>query len=407
MQLQTSIPDQSPPRIRKTRVLCCASSLDGGGSERQLWQLVNNLDRSRFAPQLYLLYRRGPYLEKVAPDVPIEAFWDNRNPNAITLPGQIFRSQLRHLRDYVRVQGIDVVYDRTFHSTMLTGTALARSSVKRISVIVSPPSHDFGHSELRFQAVKRWLLRRAYRSATQVVAVSEDVADDAAKFYRIDRASIVVSLNPINCQAVRAAAEAPLDIEFDDNPDILHVAVVGRLSSEKGQRLAIEATAQLARKADRKKIYQLHLVGEGIDRLALEQLARSLGISNRVLFHGFLQNPYPLIKRCDLVCIPSSFEGLPNIALESLLLETPLVATDCSRSLRNLLGDDERGMLVPMHDVEQLAAAFISRTAQPLLWKERAAAGRIWVGAHHSLEPWLESTQLMLENTLDQRAVRS
>ncbi len=47
------------------RLLACSGSLDGGGSERQLWQLVSHLDRQRFAPEVYLLNKRGPYLAQL------------------------------------------------------------------------------------------------------------------------------------------------------------------------------------------------------------------------------------------------------------------------------------------------------------------------------------------------------
>ena len=60
----------------RCRVLVCSGTLDGGGSERQIWQLVSHLDRQRFAPEIYLLKRSGPYLDALPSDVPVHAFQD-------------------------------------------------------------------------------------------------------------------------------------------------------------------------------------------------------------------------------------------------------------------------------------------------------------------------------------------
>jgi glycosyltransferase involved in cell wall biosynthesis len=115
------------------------------------------------------------------------------------------------------------------------------------------------------------------------------------------------------------------------------IVVVGRLSREKGQRLALEAL-KLASEKRTQPLY-LDIVGDGPDRFELEQLASQLGIRKQVVFHGFLPNPYALIRQSQLLCIPSEHEGLPNVALEAMALGTAVVATDCSGALRSLIGD--------------------------------------------------------------------
>ena len=62
-----------PDRIR---VLFAIGSMAGGGSERQLLGVLQHLDRSRFAPLLYLVDRKGELLDEVPADVPVFSFWD-------------------------------------------------------------------------------------------------------------------------------------------------------------------------------------------------------------------------------------------------------------------------------------------------------------------------------------------
>ena len=406
-----------PAIMRPLRVLCCSGSLDGGGSERQLWQLASKLDRRQFAPSVYLLYRRGHYIEQLPSDVNVAAFWDHYDERRWFTPGEIRRTQIAHLAVLILEHQIDVVYDRTFHMTLVTAAAAARARVPRVSVIVSPPSADFQRSRERFRFFKKRILAKAYRqSGCVTIAVSEEVADDAAAFYRLDRKNIVVLPNPVDVAAVRSAANESVFLtgatSFTNQPSTnqhkgqLRIAVVGRLSGEKGQRLALEAL-KIAN-AGRVEPIKLELVGDGPDRDSLEALTTELGLREHVTFHGFLPNPYPLIRASNLVCIPSEYEGLPNVALEAMVLETGLVATNCSGSLRTLIGNNssasvsdaiqwgERGALVAPGNAKALADVFCSLETERDAWLRRTAAAKRWVESQHAIESWLEEMSKLL-----------
>lgn len=381
---------------RPLRVLCCSGSLEGGGSERQLWQLASQLDRCQFTPSVYLLYRRGHYIEQLPQDVSVTAFWSEFDESKRYWPGQIRRLQIQHLANVIRDQQIDVVYDRTFHMTLITARAATKAGVPRVSVIVSPPSADFQKSRERFRFLKKRLLANAYRQPGCVtIAVSEEVAEDAATFYGVDRSRIRVLPNPVDFEAVRSAADSPIPqaAEPESGP---RIAVVGRLSPEKGQRLALEAL-QLANK-NRKQAICLDIVGDGPDRQELEQLSSQLGIREQVCFHGFQSNPYPIIRRSQLLCIPSEHEGLPNVALEAMSLDVAVVATDCSGSLRTLIGQNERGVLVPPGDARSLAREFIHALVEGDASIQRRKLALDWVQNRHAMATWLLEMQDLLRD---------
>ena len=381
---------------RPLRVLCCSGSLEGGGSERQLWQLASQLDRKRFTPGVYLLYRRGHYIEQLPKDVSVTGFWSEFDESQRYWPGQIRRMQIRHLAKVIREQRIDVVYDRTFHMTLVTAAAASRAGVPRVSVIVSPPSADFQKSRERFRFFKKRLLTSAYRRPGCVtIAVSEEVADDAAAFYVLARSQIQVLPNPVDFEAVRAAATVPTtEIQKAPVERGVRIVVVGRLSHEKGQRLALEAL-KCANMQRADPIY-LDIVGDGPDRAELEQLASQLGIREQVTFHGFLSNPYPMIRDSRLLCIPSEHEGLPNVVLEAMALGTAVVATDCSGSLRTLIGNNERGILVPPGDARSLALEFAREGDAATESSQRRKLASDWVEKHHAMANWLGEMQSLL-----------
>ncbi len=433
-----------------TRVLCCSGSLEGGGSERQLWQLATGLDPQRFAVELYLLYRRGDYLQQLPPHMAVHDFQScllsPKLQRTTYLPGRIHRQQVAHLSAILRQRKIGVVYDRTFHMTLITAAACRRTGTPRVSVIVSPPSYDFSRSGERFGWFKKRLLARAYADPQQTcVAVSHSVAEDAARFYHIPLSRIGVIASPIDIAAVQNAAvqNAAVQNAAVQNAAVQNAAnevlsvgsgipqvadpmlrwsVVGRLSPEKGQRTAIAAQAKLCAMRSHKAV-ELTLIGDGPDRQSLVELATQLGVQSSVRFVGQQSNPYPWMAACDLICIPSVYEGLPNVALEAMCLSIPLVASNCSGSLCELLGSrhgdspqlglttlanqavqvHDRGVLTEVGNVAALVTALLDRIDRPLPWLTRATEACRWLPSQHGIQPWLDHMQKLLEGRVVDR----
>lgn len=376
------------------RLLGCSGSLEGGGSERQLWQLATGIDSRQFSPQLYLLRRCGTYVAQTPSRIPIHDF-ESVQPEKGLLqwPGKLHRAQVAHLSSLIRQQKIDIVYDRTFHMTLVTGPACRATRTPRVSVIVSPPSRDFPHSRERFAWLKKRLLRWAYCDPLgKTVAVSKSVAEDACHFYGLPPGRIESVASPIDIGQVEQAAQT--EWQPEDAAES-RMCVVGRLSEEKGQRVAIAAFAK-AVASEPSRRWCLDVVGDGPDRERLQALARTLGVEAQVRFHGFVANPYPIIKAAGLLVIPSEYEGLPNVALEAMVLRTPILATDCSGTLSELLGGDQRGLIVPVGDEERMAHAMQRRVEQEDVWRQRSQDAYQRVCREHALPAWLEKMEELL-----------
>ena len=385
------------------KILLCSGSLEGGGSERQLWQLACGLEPSQLEPQVYLLNREGVYLDKLPERIPVYDYWSEEKRTKFW-PTEIHRRQVGHLEDVVRRERIDILYDRTFHMTLVTAPACRRAGIPRISVIVSPPSQDFAQSNENFAFFKRRALKRAYADPYALtLAVTEEVASDAEKYLHLPSGKILVLPNPVDLEAVRAAASKPcLDLPASD---VFSCVVVGRMTKEKGQRLAIEAFANLVRNSPSLEA-RLELLGDGPDRPALEKLVAELGLVEHVRFHGFVENPYPWVSRADALILPSEYEGLPNVVLEAMTLETAVVATPCSNSLSRILTGASHefgttGVLLESRDVEELAESLRRLSnAAPQVVLENAFA---YVRSAHNLPGWLKRMQHMFEAQLAER----
>lgn len=163
----------------------------------------------------------------------------------------------------------------------------------------------------------------------RIFAVSASIREECESF-GIHDVSILengVDLDRINTLAARYARAC-------EGEYIVHVA---RLSEEKRQEMLVRAFARSGSEL------KLVIVGDGPLRTDLEKLAAELNIADSVVFAGFVENPYPLIKGAKFSVVCSRWEGFGLSIAESLCLATPVLMTDCPYGVRRLLGAyDER-----------------------------------------------------------------
>jgi glycosyltransferase involved in cell wall biosynthesis len=131
-----------------------------------------------------------------------------------------------------------------------------------------------------------------------------------------------------------------------------HILCVGRLASEKGQALLLEAFAILT--ADGMPLH-VRLVGDGPDRNWLERRAVELGIASTVEFTGWVDQDQlmDLYREADLFVLPSLAEGIPMVLMEAMAMQIPCVAP-CITGIPELIEHGVDGMLFAVADVEDL-----------------------------------------------------
>ncbi len=370
--------------------------MESGGSERQMLQLLQGLDRNLIRPHLYLTYASGPLLDQVPSDVKVDSYAKSYSRAYAVVPGSLYALQLKKLRSSLRARKIDVTYDRLYHTVMLTAAACKGLAVQRVVTVVSPPSRDFGQSRQRWMSIKRALLGWSYRSATSLLAVSQESAEDASTFYSIspDRWAIVPSPIDYDKIQVQASLEPPPDFNPTHKLDMV---AVGRLSKEKNHALLLECLSILIGKY--KVEPHLHIVGDGVLRGELEQLVKNKRLEQNVTFYGVQPNPAAIVSRCDVLCLPSFYEGFPNVVMEAMACRTPVIASQNAGGLRELLGaNQERGLRLSPEDADAWAAA-IASLPKKVAMEEQIAAADKWVRERHSLPVWIGQMQHIFQST--------
>ncbi|MEQ8667343.1 MAG: glycosyltransferase [Rhodospirillales bacterium] len=288
------------------RALFVLPSFAGGGAERVALNIVGRLRAGDVTPHLLVLEGSGPLAALVPADVPCTVLGVPR-----------LRHALRRIIGEIRRLRPDVVFS-TLGYINLALLALRPLLPRGTRIVV----REANLPSLSLAATSRpGLLRAAYRwfyrQADTVVATSERMADELCRDFRVPAVRIVIVPNPVDEDAIRSAAAAVQRRAGDG----LRLVAAGRLTRQKGFDRLIELLPSLDRAVS------VAILGDGEDGAALGQQAERLGVADRLVFLGFMDNPWAWYAGADAFVMPSRWEGMPNAALEALACGTPVIAT--------------------------------------------------------------------------------
>jgi glycosyltransferase involved in cell wall biosynthesis len=224
------------------------------------------------------------------------------------------------------------------------------------------------------------------RLCARLVAVS-DATRSAFERQGFPRRLLETVHNGVDVAALEAARPPGIRSELGLADDALVLGHVGRLAPVKGQRELLEAVSSLS---SRHPGAHVVLIGRDLERdgayaAELRQLAKALGIDERVHFAGFRSNAAAAIQELDVVVLPSWIEGLPLVVLEAMAHAKPVVATAVGGTPEAVV-DGETGLLVPPRDVPALAAALDRILTDASLRDRLGQAGRARASEHFDVE---------------------
>lgn len=238
----------------------------------------------------------------------------------------------------------------------------------------------------------RWLSRRAYVTlADHVLTTSQQITDHFQQLFHLppDRVSTVstgVDVDLFSPSAPRTSLWPE-----NDHPEWPVIGMVSVLRRGKGHQTFLEA-ARMLREAGLKAHFVI--VGEGLSRPMVEQHVAELGVGAYVKLLGHREDVHAVLRSLDVMAIPSLHEGIPQIGLQALACQTPVVGSNVG-GIPEIIRPGETGRLFSAGDAAALASALRDTLANPEATRVMTERGRKLAVANHSLDAMLNKLEAL------------
>jgi L-malate glycosyltransferase len=249
---------------------------------------------------------------------------------------------------------------RLFHATGVKGTLAARIAARLTCARTLLHVHDLNDPGAALSALQRL----AAQPTDAAVCVSQAVRELTVRRYHVRPDRVRVARNGIPLEALRragAGARSRVRAELGIEAGRPVLAIIGRLHPVKGHREMLAMLPAIVRGCPRALLL---VIGDGSERAACEELARSLGMSQHVRFLGRRGDVPRLLSAIDIALMPSQSEGLGLAAIEALAAARPVIAFAVG-GLPEVVVDGLNGRLVPPGDCEAFANAVIETLRDP------------------------------------------
>jgi len=347
------------------KVLFVINSLEIGGAEMQLAELLRGINREHFHPVVCCLGSRGPVadmLQRAAVRVEFIGLPRVRHSHAGDAVDIIAR--LSRFVRLVHRERPHIAVGLLYWAYVITTFA---ASALHVPVIVST------RLSLGLYKEKRPLLRAIERLANRltdvIIANAEAVKTDAMRQEGLSPDRIVVIHNGVDVSRFRTDIDRAARERLGLGGAQPVVGVVANLLPYKGHRVFLDAWASVVARHPRAAAI---FVGDGPLRAELEAMVRASAAPDSIVFLGTRRDVADVLSAVDLVAHPALEEGSANAILEAMAAGRPVVATAVGGNVEAVT-DRATGLLVPPSDPASLANAICWLLEHPA---EAAAFGR-------------------------------
>ncbi len=186
----------------------------------------------------------------------------------------------------------------------------------------------------------------------KIVVLNKHMHEESIELFPDLKDKFVLIYNQFDFKRIEKLANYDINLlnGLSDN----YIVSVGRLEENQKDFTSLIKAYQLI-KNNFKRIEKLIIVGSGKDELKIKNLINDLDLNNDVFLIGYQSNPFPWVKKSKLFVLSSKFEGLPTVLIEAMILQKPVIATDCPNGPREILMDGICGKLVAVGNIEKLA----------------------------------------------------
>lgn len=316
----------------KKKILFLLEAFDKGGIEKVTLDIVNHLDPQKYDITVQTFWFGGHCQSQVRDGVKVLPFFFKRYvPGVIRLiehlpPKWLYRLFVKGKYD------VEIAASDGGAAKVISGST-NQNSKKICWVHMDVVERGSCLKEFQHPVTAG----KIYEKFDRICCVSNQCLDKFRQKFG-DFADMQVVHNPLPDEQIRKNAAA-FSVE---KPAVTTFATVGRLAVEKGFDRLVKACGELKSKG---YDFCVRIVGDGPKREALEAQIAAAGLQEQVLLEGYAANPYPYIAGADWYICTSLDEAYPLSVGEAIILEKPVMGTNCA-GVREWLGENEYGMVL-------------------------------------------------------------
>lgn len=328
---------------KKIKVLFRHRSMEMGGVEKVMLNLLNNLDQKKFEITVCLNLNQGELRNEFPSHVRKVSLAKGRedlSKNKILQKIQLFQrkrklEKLRKNPEIIDKEHLKENYDIEIAMTYNDFDSVLNSSNKNSKKI------GWFHSEINLPKLQPLVpkILEHFPQFNHIIYCSEKTKNLMHHFYpNLHYPDENVIINAVPIEEIKNKAEEKIP-ELGKKPVFVSV---GRLHTRKGYHKLMDAHHQLLKDGFEHSVV---IIGDGEELPNLLAQQKKLGVENTFVFTGNKMNPYPYIKNADFFIMPSESEAWPLVLAEALILQKPTIATDTG-DVATMIENGKTGCLI-------------------------------------------------------------
>jgi glycosyltransferase involved in cell wall biosynthesis len=328
------------------KVLFLIDSLTCGGAEKSLISLLPLLDYSKVQVDLMMVHRGGVFEQYVPREVNVIDF--PQSDGILFRLCQLYFSLLLRLRKSCHgaelrwkamhsvYQGIEkeydvaVAYQQGFPTYYIVQKVRAKRKYAWINADIAKAGYQEGYN------------KEFYDKYDKIVPVSDTLCSMLKNTHFVDVNKLSTVYDILNVDLIRNMAKE--QVEMTAAANVVKIVTTGRLAPPKNYSLAVKTALVLKNRGGR---FVWYFVGEGSERVNIENLIKQYSLQDEIKMVGMTPNPYPYMAMADVYVQTSSFEGFGLTLNEARILHRPVVTTNFPVAF-DQIKDGENGLIAEM-----------------------------------------------------------
>ncbi len=328
----------------KKRLLFTAYSLNVGGIENALINLVNRINLDKYKVEILLEKKEGIFLNKVKEEITVKEYKIYNNKNIVIR--KILNLTKRVLYGLTNYKTYD--FSCCYATYSLSGSRLSKIASENNSIYIHS---NYEHLYKKEEDFREFFDNRDIRKFKHIIFVSNQAKESFLKYYKEEEKKCLVLNNFINIEEIKKNKKEDIKEQKPSNKTLF--MFVGRLDdSSKKLGRAINLVKEI------KKI-EFWIIGDGKDKKKYQDIVKKEKLENRIKFLGEKKNPYPYMNIADYIILTSDYEGFPVTYLEAITLNKPLITTidvsddklNIGKDYASIISKDEKEMLKEVKDI--------------------------------------------------------